>query len=229
MKRILLSLTVLSSLLCLAAANLVAADDQLLDYLRENRAELSALAGIKDADSLRFYYVSLPIKDRALRVVYFSRMMEMRPDSSVEIGLLETLPQSHIELSYVYRLTYRPLGNKNLDSTLNSIYYGYFETVSKALLKHRSFVQNYFRFAALLEGESAEAFESWPSFLVSNQCVWFFENLAKAHPQVESAILDYLQSYKPDMDCLNRNRSRIPTKYVGLFAIRESPQGRIAK
>jgi hypothetical protein len=229
MKKVSLSLAVLSSLLSLAMADLKAADDQLLDYLRENRDELSALVQIEDADSLRCYYESLPLTDIALRIVYFSRMMGMRKDSSLELGLLETLPQSHIELSYVYRLTYRPLGDKKLDSTLNSIYYRYFETVSKVLLKHRCFVQNYFRFAALLEGESAEAFESWPSFLVSNECVWFFENLAKAHPQVESAILDYLRSYRPNLDCLNRNRSRIPSKYVRPFGIREGPQERNTK
>jgi hypothetical protein len=229
MKRVSPGLAIISSVLLLAMTDQKAADDQLLDYLRENKDQLSALVQIEDPDSLGYYYRSLAVTDIALRIVYFSRMRELRNDSSLEVGLLETLPQSHIELSYVYRLTYKPLGNKKLDSTLNSIYYRYFETVSKLLLKHRRFVQNYFRFAALLDGESAEAFESWPSFLVSSHCIWFFESLAHAHPQVESAILDYLQSYRPDLDCLNRNRSRIPSKYIRLLGVREGPQGRSTK
>ncbi len=189
-------------------------NDQLEDYLRENRVPFTTILSISNADSLNAYASSLPAPDLAVRMVLYFRLTALQADSASEVGLLKAMPQSRLELSYLYRLTYSSFENKSVDSTLNSMYYSYFAVVTKAVLHHRSFIQEYLRFASLLEGESAEAFQSWPSYLVEKDCVWFFRSLERSHPQIQASIMTFIISNKPDESCLRKNISRIPLKFL---------------
>jgi len=93
----------------------------------------------------------------------------------------------------------------------------YIDQVTDLLLKHRLYVQCYFRFASLLEGTIAEAFEGCCCRLVNSACAWFFESLSKANPVIESAMFYYLRVDNKDQDCLKRNKLNIPPRYLKLL------------
>jgi len=188
--------------------------DALKAYAAENRSTLDSILAIKSPDSLDLYFSTLPAPDLIVRVVYYSHRLDLRSDNAAEIGLLNTLPQSRVEVAYMYEMTLEPLEHKNGNGKINAMYYGYFQKVTDVLLKHRRYIQLYLRFASLLEGEIAEAFETCCCTLINRDCDWFFESLNKANPLVQSSVLDYLSTPVSLDECIRPNQSKIPSRYL---------------
>lgn len=188
--------------------------DALKDYAAEDRSTLESIFAIKSPDSVDQYFNRLPAPDLIVRIVYYSHRLELRSDNAAEIGLLNTLPQSRVEVAYMYEMTQEPLGGNSGNQKTNAMYYGYFQKVTDALLKHRTYVQRYLRFACLLEGENAEAFELCCCTLINRDCDWFFKSLSKANPHVQSSVLDYLSTPASLEECIRPNQSKIPTQYL---------------
>lgn len=215
--------TRLVSLLCvlwLFSVNTSSSKDNLLQALKENRNTLYALVQITDPDSLSRYFDSLPTTDQAVRVVYYTLYLRLASDSINQVELLKTMPQSVIEFRYFYCLTYRPFKDKRMDDALAEIADGYFELVTRLLLKHRSQVQDYFRMADVIDGEITETYATWCSWLLEQDCRWFLHNLERAHPAVEKRVLGLLELDRPRTECLQKNRDQIPKKYLGIFGIK---------
>jgi len=188
--------------------------DVLTDYAAENATVLNSILAINAPDSLDQYFRTLPAPDLIVRVVYYSHRLDLRSDNAAEIGLLNTLPQSRFEVAYMYRMTQEPLGGHRGNEKINAMYWRYFQRVTDVLLKHRTYIQLYFRFAFLLEGEIAEAFETCCCTLINRDCDWFFESLSIANPLVQSSVLDYLSTPVSLDECIRPNQSKIPSRYL---------------
>jgi hypothetical protein len=139
------------------------------------------------------------------------------PNEGAKI-LLEAIPADKVECFYYYQLTSNPSGDTNIDTLLSGIAYSYVDKLAELILSHRSYIQNYFRFGYLQDGEFTEDYASSCAWLMEQDCVWFFKELNKSNSLVEERIMDIIVNLgRPNIDCLRNNRNQILKKYLDVF------------
>lgn len=205
-----------------------ATSNEFTQVMQEKDSVFVYLAEQPNQDSLQAFYSSLATHDIAEKIVFASRMLSGNAGTTYEMILLNAMPISELQLSYVYQLTCNPTGDKKADEVLSDIVSNLPLLVSRLVLTHREYLSDFFLFGYVSSsnGDIGEIFPDCYRSLLEKDCSWFLRNLLKANPRVEASVLDAFHLSPPSASWVKAHKSEIPEKYLSYFeSLSASSQG----
>lgn len=192
--------------------------DSLANELRLQETGIAELLKASSIDSLTAVMNRFPYRDPVVKIIYSARRLSFSARPANELGLLDALPTSPIEADYFLWLCGRVFKDSLLNDQVEQLASDVIDDAAKCTLKHRRYIQKFFRFGASLgEGYMSEEFGDQACWVCEQDCVWYFRVLEKASDVVAKEIVSMMRT-GPSLDgCVKKHRKEINSKLLDLL------------